>query len=73
MSKVHASSIALNISNGSYVRNTRFSDFGSVVTDCILAQQREAEKRLEAIIASREKKQKKSKICCSFRKSCLCN
>ena len=60
MSKVHASSIANKVANGTYVRNSKFADFGSVVTDCILAQQREAEKRLEAIIASREKNEKSS-------------
>jgi hypothetical protein len=59
MSKTHASSIALNISNGSYVRNTRFSDFGSVVTDTIFGQQAEADRRLEAIKAERGRKVKK--------------
>ena len=59
MSKTHTSSIAIKMTNGTYVRNSKFADFGSVVTDCIFAQQREAEKRLEAIVASRERKQRK--------------
>ena len=59
MSKAHASAIANNVTNGTYVRNSRFADFGSVVEDSILASQREFEKRLEAIKAKREKNKKK--------------
>ena len=36
-----------------------FKNYGSVIEDCIFAQQRETEKRLEAIVASRERKQRK--------------
>ena len=60
MSKVHASSIALKISNGAYVNNSSFADFGSVVTDSIMAQQAEADRRLEAIRAKSKKNKKSS-------------
>jgi hypothetical protein len=56
MSKSHTSAISNNVANGTYVRNTRFADFGSVVEDSIMASQREFEKRLEAIKAERERK-----------------
>ena len=58
MSKVHASSIALKISNGAYVNNSSFSDFGSVVTDSIMAQQAEADRRLKQIQERRKKSKK---------------
>ena len=59
MSKEHCSSISLNVANGYYVRNSRFADFGSVVTDTIFGQQAEADRRLEAIKAKRKEKQRK--------------
>ena len=59
MSKEHVSAISTNVSNGTYVRNSKFANFGSVVEDSIMAQQREYAMRLKAIQAERERKQKK--------------
>jgi hypothetical protein len=59
MSKEHVSAISINVSNGTYVRNSKFANFGSVVEDSIMAQQREYAMRLKAIQAERERKQKK--------------
>ena len=59
MSKEHVSAISANVSNGTYVRNSKFANFGSVVEDSIIAQQREYAMRLKAIQAERERKQKK--------------
>jgi len=56
MSKEHVSAISTNISNGTYVRNSKF---GSVVEDSIMAQQREYALRLKAIQAERERKKNK--------------
>ncbi|HBY69009.1 MAG TPA: hypothetical protein DEG69_15450 [Flavobacteriaceae bacterium] len=59
MSKEHVSAISTNISNGTYVRNSKFANFGSVVEDSIMAQQREYALRLKAIQAERERKKNK--------------
>ena len=48
-----ATSIMNNVQRGSYIRGAKFSNFGSVVTDSIFAQQREADRRLKEIKAAR--------------------
>jgi len=47
------SSIMHNITNGAYVRMTKFANYGSVIEDSIIAQQREADRRLKEIQAQR--------------------
>ena len=42
-------------SKGHYVKNNRFHDFGSVITDTLMGQQAEADKRLAIIRANRNK------------------
>ena len=49
----HATSIMNNVKSGSYIRGAKFANFGSVVTDSIFAQQREADRRLKEIKAAR--------------------
>ena len=56
MSKTHTSSIANKMTNGTYVRNSKFAEFGSVIEDSIMAQQREFELRLLAIQAKKDRK-----------------
>jgi hypothetical protein len=48
-----ATSIMNNVKSGSYIRGAKFANFGSVVTDSIFAQQREADRRLKEIKAAR--------------------
>ena len=38
-----------NIKNGHYIRGTKFANFGSVVEDSLIAQQRQAERRLKEL------------------------
>ena len=47
------STIMHNIKNGVYVRMTKFANYGSVIEDSIIAQQREADRRLKEIQAQR--------------------
>lgn len=49
------SQIARNVSKGSYLKQFKFAEYGSVVEDSIKAQQAEADQRL-AIIQARRKK-----------------
>lgn len=55
-----SSSIMHNIKNGAYVRMTKFANYGSVVEDSIIAQQREADKRLREIQAQRVLRESKN-------------
>ena len=48
-----ATSIMNNVKSGSYIRGAKFANFGSVVTDTIFGQQREADRRLREIKAAR--------------------
>ena len=48
-----ATSIMNNVQSGNYIRGAKFANFGSVVTDSIFAQQREADRRLKEIKAAR--------------------
>jgi len=48
-----ASSIMSNISKGSYIRQSKFANYGAVVEDSIKAQQRQADRRLLQIQAQR--------------------
>ena len=48
-----ATSIMNNVKSGNYIRGAKFANFGSVVTDSIFAQQREADRRLREIKAAR--------------------
>ena len=43
-----------NIKNGVYVKMQRFANYGSVVEDSIVAQQKEADRRLLEIQAQRQ-------------------
>ena len=49
------SQIARNISKGSYIKQFKFAEYGSVVEDSIKAQQAEADRRLAMIKAKRIK------------------
>lgn len=51
-----ATSIMNNVKNGHYIRGAKFANFGSVVEDSIIAQQKEADRRLQAIKLQRELK-----------------
>ena len=55
-SNARASSIMSKASKGVYVKQSKFADYGSVVEDSIMAQQREADERLRQIQLSRFKK-----------------
>jgi len=48
-----ATSIMNNVKSGHYIRGAKFANYGSVVTDSIFAQQREADRRLKEIKAAR--------------------
>ena len=50
-----ASEIMNKASKGHYVKNNKFHDFGSVITDTLMGQQAEADKRLAIIRANRNK------------------
>jgi hypothetical protein len=49
------SQIARNVSKGSYIKQFKFAEYGSVVEDSIKAQQAEADQRLAMIQARRKK------------------
>ena len=51
-----ATSIMNNVKNGHYIRGAKFANYGSVIEDSIIAQQREADRRLKAIKLQRELK-----------------
>ena len=44
-----ATSIMNNVRNGHYIRGMKFANFGSVIEDSIIAQQKEADRRLREI------------------------
>ena len=44
-----ATSIMNNVKSGHYIRGAKFANFGSVVTDSLFAQQKEAQRKLEQI------------------------
>ena len=48
------STIMTNNKNGVYVRMARFANYGSVIEDSIIAQQKEADRRLAQIQAQRQ-------------------
>ena len=49
------SQVVQNMNKGKYVKNNSFHNFGSVVTDCLMAQQAEADRRLAQIKLRRAK------------------
>lgn len=51
-----ATAIMNNVKNGYYIKGYKFANFGSVVTDSLFAQQKEAERRLLEIRAMKAKK-----------------
>ena len=48
-----ATSIMNNVKSGHYIRGAKFANFGSVVEDSIIAQQRAADLRLKEIRAQK--------------------
>lgn len=48
-----ATSIMNNVKSGHYIRGAKFANFGSVVTDSLFAQQKEAQRKLEQIKMSK--------------------
>ena len=48
------SQIIKEVSNGKFVKNNRFHNFGSVAEDSIMAQQARADERLREIQAQRK-------------------
>ena len=51
-----ATSIMNNVKNGHYIRGAKFANYGSVIEDSIIAQQKEADRRLREIQLARELK-----------------
>jgi len=51
-----------NVKNGVYVRMQKFANYGSVVEDSIMAQQREADRRLREIQAQRSLRQARRSV-----------
>ena len=49
----HATSIMNNVKSGHYIRGAKFANFGSVVEDSIIAQQRAADLRLKELRAQK--------------------
>jgi len=49
------SQVVKNMNGGKYVKNNSFHNFGSVSTDCLMAQQEEADRRLVQIKLQRNK------------------
>jgi len=46
-----ATSIMNNVKNGHYIRGAKFANYGSVIEDSLIAQQKEADRRLREIQA----------------------
>jgi hypothetical protein len=44
-----ATSIMNNVKSGHYIRGAKFANYGSVIEDSIIAQQKEADRRLREI------------------------
>lgn len=57
-----ATSIMNNVKNGHYIRGAKFANYGSVIEDSIIAQQKEADRRLREIQLARELKLAKGVI-----------
>mgnify|MGYP001141015305 CR=1 FL=1 len=49
-----ASSIMNKMTNGHYVKQNKFANYGSIVEDSIISQQAEADRRLKEIQAQRK-------------------
>tara|TARA_Y100000361_G_scaffold91274_1_gene81325 strand:+ start:2800 stop:2976 length:177 start_codon:yes stop_codon:yes gene_type:complete len=58
MSKSQNSAIINNVLSGAYVSMRKFANYGSVIEDSIIAQQREFEKKLRAIQEAKKNKKK---------------
>jgi len=50
------SEVARNVKNGVYLSMQRFANYGSVVEDSIVAQQKQAELKLEKILSNKKAK-----------------
>jgi len=50
------SEVARNVKNGVYLSMQRFANYGSVVEDSIVAQQREADLKLQKILSNKKAK-----------------
>jgi len=48
-----ATAIMNNVKSGHYIRGAKFANYGSVVTDSLFAQQREADRRLKELRAQK--------------------
>ena len=48
-----ATSIMNNVKSGHYIRGAKFANYGSVITDSLFAQQREADRRLKELRAQK--------------------
>jgi len=51
-----ATAIMNNVKSGHYIRGAKFANYGSVIEDSIIAQQKEADRRLREIQLARELK-----------------
>ena len=54
-----ASQVARNVKSGYYVQMKKFANYGSVIEDSIMSQQKEADRRLAEIVAQRELRKQK--------------
>ena len=50
------SEVARNVKNGVYLSMQRFANYGSIVEDSIVAQQKQAELKLEKILSNKKAK-----------------
>lgn len=50
------SEVARNVKNGVYLSMQRFANYGSVVEDSIVAQQKQADLKLEKILSNKKAK-----------------
>ena len=48
-----SSQVARNVKSGFYVNMKKFANYGSIIEDSIIAQQREADRRLKEIQAKK--------------------
>ena len=55
-----ATAIMNNVKSGHYIRGAKFANFGSVVEDSIIAQQRETDRRLKELRAQKALKLSKA-------------
>jgi hypothetical protein len=49
-----ATAIMNNVKSGHYIRGAKFANYGSVIEDSLIAQQKEADRRLREIQLARE-------------------